>query len=39
MTTHYCIETLEDLLPCPSHIHEGPCRAPLTPGSLMAAHM
>jgi hypothetical protein len=24
MPTHYCIETLEALLPCPSHIQEGP---------------
>jgi hypothetical protein len=24
MPTHYCVETLEALLPCPSHIQEGP---------------
>jgi hypothetical protein len=39
MPTHYCVKTLEALLPCPSHIQEGPLQAPPTPGSLMAAHM
>jgi hypothetical protein len=24
MPTHYCVETLEALLPCPSPIQEGP---------------
>jgi ribonuclease HI len=24
MPTHYCVKTLEALLPCPSHIQEGP---------------